>query len=116
MTPAQLRRSGCGSALSAVLLDARGRPVGASGTHRHANRRERRAMRAAWGSTCGVNGCTLPWEVPHHAEPWWKTLVTVLKDLVPLCTHHHHDVHDGHKVLRLRDGRLLDEWGWVEGR
>jgi hypothetical protein len=29
--------------------------------------------------------------------------------------HHHHDVHDGHERLRLRDGRVLDEWGWVAG-
>ncbi|MCU1690977.1 MAG: hypothetical protein JWM64_68, partial [Frankiales bacterium] len=99
---------------SAVLLDARDRPVGASGTHRHASARERRAMRTAWGSTCAVNGCTLTATVPHHAEPWWKTQQTVLKDLVPFCEHHHHDLHDGSKTLRLRDGRHLDEWGWAQ--
>ena len=70
-------------------------------------------MRAAWGSRCAVNGCTLPGEVPHHAEPFWKARLTALKDLVPLCRHHHHDVHDGHQKLRLRDGRVIDEWGWV---
>ncbi|MCW2606286.1 MAG: hypothetical protein JWO60_979, partial [Frankiales bacterium] len=60
-----------------------------------------------------VNGCTLPGTIPHHAEPFWKSRQTKLADLAPLCEHHHHDVHEGHKTLRLRDGRLLDEWGWV---
>ncbi len=113
LTPGQLRRHVCGSLLSAVLTDARRRPVAASGDHRHATPRERRAMRAAWGSTCSVNGCALTGTVPHHAEPWWKTQQTVLKDLVPLCEHHHHDVHDGSKTLRLRDGRSISEWGWA---
>lgn len=113
LSAAAVRRLGCWSRLSAVLLDAHGRPVGASGEHRHATRRERRALRARWGSRCGVNGCGSLGRVPHHAEPWWKTRRTRLDDLVPLCEHHHHDVHDGHRTLRLRDGRLLDENGWA---
>ncbi len=113
LTTPHLRRLACGSLLSAVLLDARGRPVAAGGKHRHATPRERRALQAAWGRTCAVNGCGLPGDVPHHAEPFWKSRETALKDLVPICEHHHHDVHDGHHRLRLRDGRVLDEWGWV---
>ncbi|MCW2778780.1 MAG: hypothetical protein JWN17_2505 [Frankiales bacterium] len=113
LSTGRLRRHACTGLLSAVLLDARGRPVGASGTHRHATARERRVLRATWGSTCAVDGCALPGTVPHHAEPWWKSRQTAVADLVPICEHHHHDVHDGHSVLRLRDDRLLDEWGWV---
>lgn len=113
LTGSRLRRYGCGGLLYAVLRDAQRRPVGASGQHRDATARERRALHAAWGRLCGVAGCGLPGDVPHHAEPFWKSGETVLKDLVPICEHHHHDVHDGHKTLRLRDGRLLDEWGWV---
>ncbi len=113
LTPSQLRRHGCTSLLSAVLTDARDRPVAASGDHRHATARERRALHAAWGTTCAVNGCTHTGTVPHHAEPWWKTHQTTVKDLVPLCQHHHHDLHDGSKTLRLRDDRCIDEWGWT---
>ncbi len=113
LTPSQLRRHACSSLLSAVLTDARGRPVAASGDHRHATARERRALHAAWGSTCAVNGCALTGTVPHHAEPWWKTHQTTVRDLVPLCQHHHHDLHDGSKTLRLRDSRCIDEWGWT---
>ncbi len=109
-----LRRLGCGATLTAVLLDAAGNPVGASGDHRHATPRERRALRARWGSRCAVNGCHRPGPVPHHVEPWWKTHRTRLADLVPICAHHHHDVHDGHRTLRLRDGRLIDDHGWTD--
>ncbi|MCW2778132.1 MAG: hypothetical protein JWN17_1857 [Frankiales bacterium] len=112
LTPSQLRNHTCGGLLSAVLLDAHGRPVAASGTHRHATARERRVLRATWGTTCAVNGCTQPGTIPHHAEPWWKTHQTRPADLVPICPHHHHDVHEGHKTLALRDHRLLHETGW----
>jgi hypothetical protein len=109
-----LRRLGCGATLSAVLLDAAGNPVGASGEHRHATQRERRALRARWGSRCAINGCAQPGPIPHHVPPWWKTHRTALEDLIPTCEHHHHDVHDGHHTLRLRDGRLINDQGWAD--
>jgi hypothetical protein len=109
-----LRRMGCDSRLNAVLLDAARTPIGASGTHRHATERERRALRAMWGDYCAGNGCASTDTVPHHVPPWWKTGRTKLDDLVPLCKSDHHDVHDGHRTIRLRDGRLIDENGWVD--
>lgn len=110
---AALQRLGCFSELNAVLLDAVGNPVGASHTRRNATRRERRALRAQWGPTCAVDGCTNTATVPHHVDPWWHSKRTRLRDLVPACTHCHHDLHEGHRTLRLRDGRLFDENGWV---
>ncbi|MGI8535929.1 MAG: hypothetical protein ACR2K2_05405, partial [Mycobacteriales bacterium] len=38
---------------------------------------------------------------------------TRLRDLAPVCTHCHHDLHEGHATLRLRDGRLINDHGWV---
>ncbi len=113
LTPAALRRHGCDPRLSAVLLDALGRPVGASGEHRHATERERRVLVAVWGHDCAVNGCGGPGTVPHHVDRYAVSGCTRLPDLVPVCTHHHHDVHEGKKTLRLRDGRLIDESGWL---
>lgn len=110
-----LRRHGCHSTLTAVLLDAARTPIGASGSHRHATERERRAMHAMWGLSCAVRGCAATATVPHHVRPWWKTGRTKLGDLIPLCKHNHHDIHDGHRTLLLRDGRRIDENGWVEG-
>ncbi|MFP5218965.1 MAG: hypothetical protein ACLGIG_04410 [Actinomycetes bacterium] len=104
-----MRRLGCDGPLSAVLLDAARHPVGASSTRRHATERERRAIRARQGELCGVNACPNRWTIPHHVEPWWKTGITRLRDLLGVCEHCHHDVHDGHRTLLLRDGRLLEE-------
>jgi hypothetical protein len=109
-----LRRHGCHSRLTAVLLDAARHPVGASGTHRHATDKERRALHALWGLYCAVLGCASTETVPHHVPPWFKTGHTKLGDLVPLCKGNHHDVHDGHRTLLLRDGRRIDENGWVQ--
>ncbi len=113
LTTAQLQRLACSSDLAAVLLDALGNPVGASHTRRNLTRRERRALRAQWGETCAVAGCPNTVTVPHHVEPFWLSRRTRLRDMVPACEHCHHDLHEGHRTLRLRDGRLIDEHGWV---
>ncbi len=113
LSTATLQRMGCHSELNVVLLDALGKPVGASGTHRSATRRERRALRAQWGPTCAVRGCRSTLTVPHHVVPWWSSRQTRLRDLAPLCEHCHHDLHEGRRTLRLRDGRLVDDHGWA---
>jgi hypothetical protein len=77
------------------------------------NRRERRALRARWGPNCAVDGCHSTRTVPHHVVPWWLSQLTRLRDLVPLCAGCHHDLHEGHRTLRLRDRRLIDHHGWV---
>jgi hypothetical protein len=112
LSTSRLRRLACDGHLSAVLLDAAGQPVGASSSRRHANARQRRAITAAQGWLCAVNGCPRPWTVPHHVEPFWLSGRTVQRDLRGVCDGCHHDVHDGHRTLRLRDGRLIDELGW----
>jgi hypothetical protein len=114
LRPETLRRLGCDSELTAVLLDATGRPIGASGTHRTATKRERAALRARWGPTCAIAGCTrTTTTTPHHVIPWWLSQQTILKDLIPICTPDHRDLHEDHRTLRLKDGRLIDELGWV---
>ena len=113
LRPETLQRLGCNSQLDAVLLDALGTPVGASSTRRMPNRAERRALRARWGPTCAVDGCHHSRTVPHHVVPWWLSHLTQLTDLVPLCASCHHDLHEGHRTLRLRDRRLIDDHGWV---
>ncbi len=111
--PETLQRMGCYSELTAVLLDATGRPIGVSSTRRSADRRERAALAALWGAWCAVQACARTTTVPHHVRPWWLSRETILKDLIPLCAGCHHDVHDGHRTLRLKDGRLIDEHGWA---
>lgn len=109
-----VRRLGCGGQVAAILLDAYGMPVGASGTHRHATERERRALLAQWGGLCATDGCARPGVVPHHAEPWWLTRRTRLADLVPYCDGCHHDLHEGGQTLKLRNGRWIGPTGWTD--
>jgi hypothetical protein len=111
-----VHRLGCAGRIAAVILDAQGKPVGASGTHRNATRRERRALEAQWGG-CAVDGCKQPFSRtrPHHVVPWWLSKITRLRDLAPVCEHHHHDVHEGGFTLRLRDGRYINPTGWADG-
>ena len=110
-----VRRLGCDSRISAVVLDAAGQPVGASGNHRNATRRERRALQAQWGG-CAVDGCARPFTRtrPHHVVPWWLSRITRLRDLAPICDSHHHDIHEGRRTLRLRDGRYINPTGWTD--
>ena len=108
-----LQRLGCHSELNVVVLDALGRPVGASTTLRSATRRQRQALQAVWGPWCAVAGCTQTATVPHHVRPWWSSHQSVLRDLLPLCQHDHRDLHEGHRTLRLKDGRHIDEHGWT---
>ncbi|MCW2725986.1 MAG: hypothetical protein JWN35_2907 [Frankiales bacterium] len=113
---AAVRRLGCDGRISAVVLDALGRAIGASGSHRNATRRERRALDAQWGG-CAVDGCAKPAAQtrPHHVIPWWLSRRTRLADLVPLCDSNHHDIHEGRRTLRLRDGRHINPTGWADG-
>ena len=113
LSPAALRRIGCHATLAAVLLDAKGRAIGASGEHRDATDRERRALTAMWGHTCAVNSCGSSRVIPHHVLAWFLARRTTLRDLIPLCTGHHHALHDDARTLRLRDGRLINENGWT---
>ncbi len=106
-------RLGCDSELAAVLLSAAGTPVGASHTARSATPAQRRALRAAWGPHCAVRGCTATATVPHHVIPFHLSHETVLRDLAPLCDSCHHDIHEGRRVVQLRDGRLIDDTGWA---
>lgn len=52
-----------------------------------------------------------PWR--HDLDPGSRVHRTQIKDLVPLCPGHHHDLHLGKRALRLRDARLVNESGWI---
>jgi hypothetical protein len=39
---------------------------------------------------------------------------TSLDETLLLCPTLHHDLHTGKKTLRLRNGRLLNEHGWLD--
>jgi predicted restriction endonuclease len=77
-------------------------------TIRHANRRQRRALRAIY-RCCAFAGCDVVFErcEIHHILPWELGGPTDLINMVPLCSRHHHVVHDGGWQLELDTDRTL---------
>lgn len=75
---------------------------------RVANRAQRRALRAMY-PTCAFGDCHQPFDrcEIHHLQPWLAGGPTDLANLLPLCSRHHHLVHDRRWRLRLDPQRTL---------
>ena len=111
-----VRRLLCDSRLTRVVLGLGRRVVEVSHSERTAKAHERLALQVRWGGRCAEAGCTSPPGaplVPHHTIPWHQVRQTALEETVPICHRTHHHLHSGRHTVRLRDGRLLDEQGWV---
>ena len=50
--------------------------------------------------------------MPHHPDAWARTGTTSLSEAVLLCDSEHGAVHRG-QTITLKDGRRLNEHGWV---
>jgi hypothetical protein len=77
-------------------------------TTRLANRAQRRALRALY-ATCAVPGCASRFDncTVHHVEWWRNGGPTDLANLLPICSKHHHLVHEGGWQLHLGHDRAL---------
>jgi hypothetical protein len=75
---------------------------------RLANRAQRRALRGLY-RTCAIPGCTVGYDrcELHHVIWWRHGGLTNLDNLLPLCSHHHHKVHDDGWALILGANREL---------
>jgi Domain of unknown function (DUF222) len=117
--PASLvRRWMCDSRVTRFVLGLGGRVLEVSHTERTLKPHERKALEIQWGGQCAGAGCIRgPGHrmVPHHATPFAVCGTTSLSDTVPLCEATHHDLHEGRRVLRLKDGRWLGPDGWCDG-
>ncbi|MCU1593805.1 MAG: uncharacterized protein JWO12_1197, partial [Frankiales bacterium] len=115
-----VRRWWCDSRVTAYLV---GRGFTVLG-HAHAGRTltaaERRAALISHDNRCAGAGCCpgrpdpLTPLRPHHVFRFARDGVTRLADTVMICDSLHHDLHTGGRTVRLRDGRLLREDGWVD--
>ena len=59
--------------------------------------------------TCAFNGCDITFnrcEI-HHIRPWELAGLTDLINLLPLCSRHHHLVHEARWTLELAPDRTL---------
>ena len=70
------------------------------------------AQRVAKGlehTTCAATGCERPyaWCELHHRRPWAQGGRTDLADAIPLCSQHHHWIHDnGYNHQTMPDGSI----------
>jgi hypothetical protein len=107
LPPETIRRLCCNGRIVPILL-VDGVPVNVGRDQRLANRAQRRALRAMY-RTCGFAGCETPFnrcEI-HHVIPWEIGGKTDLANLLPLCSRHHHLVHEIGWRLELAPDREL---------
>jgi hypothetical protein len=114
-----LRRWWCDAHVTTLLLDRGYRPLGIVHSARTVTGTELTALRVQHDNRCAGLGCCpgqpdplIPL-VPHHVQRHADSGTTTLTDTVLACERLHQDLHLGKKTIRLRDGRLLNEAGWV---
>ena len=103
-----LARLCCDAVMQRVIIDAEGVPI-------NVGRAQRTATPAQWSalnsmhSTCAWAGCDRPisWCQAHHIQEWDPDGLTDLDNLVPLCSTHHHRVHEGRWNIKLLPDRTL---------
>lgn len=101
-----IRRWACLGEVTPVVVGADGTHLLLGRTTRLANREQRRALRA-WYRTCAC--CDVLYEhcQIHHVTWWELGGRTDIGSLVPLCSRHHHLVHEGGWKLHLDRNRVL---------
>ena len=108
LPPESIRRLICNGLVTPIIIDVEGNSLDAGRTIRHANRRQRRALRAMY-RTCAFGDCDVPFDrcEMHHIDFWERGGATDLANLVPICSRHHHVVHELGWRLRLEPDRNL---------
>lgn len=81
------------AALRVMIHDAEGKPINASGRHRHHTLRQRRVVKERDGS-CVVCGSEELLEY-HHEPPYEKSGRTLIEETLLLCANCHHSRHRG---------------------
>jgi hypothetical protein len=102
------RRMACSAAIIPVVLNSAGVVVDQGRQIRLASRNQRRALRAMY-ATCAFPGCVVRSKYcePHHIVWWRNNGCTDLQNLLPLCSRHHHQVHEGGCTIALGADRRL---------
>ncbi|TAL16304.1 MAG: DUF222 domain-containing protein [Frankiales bacterium] len=110
-----VRRWWCDINATRFVMSLGRKVIEASHTERTLKPHERRAKHAETGGRCQTAGCRCrPGQrlIPHHVYAFARHGTTSLQETVLLCERDHALLHQG-KTIRLRDGRLIDEHGWV---
>ncbi len=103
-----VRRMMCNGTIVPIVIDTNGVVLDAGRDQRFANRHQRRALRAMH-ATCAFHGCDVAFnrcEI-HHLHPWELGGSSDLDQLLPLCSRHHHVIHEPGWELHLAPDRTL---------
>ena len=75
---------------------------------RTANRAQRRALRGFY-RCCAIPGCSVPFDrcKIHHLRYWENNGDTDLANLLPVCSKHHHCIHDRGWNITMKPDRSL---------
>ncbi|MFN3255133.1 MAG: DUF222 domain-containing protein [Ilumatobacter sp.] len=103
------RRHACEAKIIPVVLGEAGEVLDVGRAQRLATPAQRTALRSIY-RTCAIDGCDAHFDRchVHHIHEWEHHGPTDLDNLLPLCSFHHHRVHEGRWQLRLEfpDRRL----------
>ncbi len=95
-----IRRLACEAGIIPAVLSGTGAVLDLGHRSRYATPAQRLALGVTW-ATCAYPGCATPaaFTHAHHIWPAEHGGPTDLDNLVPLCTIHHHLVHEGHVTV-----------------
>ncbi len=95
ISAAEARRLACNAGLIPAVLGGKSQLLDLGRADRFFTEAQRTAG-ALRHQTCAADGCQMPyaWCEAHHRVPWHRGGRTDLRDLVPLCGHHHQRIHD----------------------
>jgi len=114
-----LRQWWCDSHITALIMCRGRRPLGVAHSGRTLTGTERTALQAQSDNRCAAMGCCpgtpdlLRRLVPHHVRRYADDGITSIEESLLLCDTAHHDIHTGKRKLHLRDGRTVNEDGWI---
>jgi hypothetical protein len=105
---ATVRRMAREATIVPIVLDGDGLALDHGRARRTASADQRRALRAMH-RTCAHPHCAVAFERCriHHLRHWTAGGSTDLDNLIPLCTRHHHDVHEGNWTLSMAPDRII---------
>ena len=97
-----IRRMACEAEIIPVVLNSKGVVIDIGRASRLATRYQRKAIETMY-SHCAIPDCKVPIAQcqPHHISYWRDDGPTDMNNLVPLCPHHHRNVHEGNWRLKL---------------
>jgi hypothetical protein len=109
LPPEVVRRLACDAEIIPIVLNGDGVVLDEGRARRSASREQRFALRAMHRS-CAFPECTVGFDYCdiHHVTPWQQGGRSDLDNLVPLCSRHHHHVHEGGWTLTLWPDRHID--------